>query len=143
VPVSTPGNGGTQFEGYFSTLKSILETLVKDPVPSGKINVIVCNLNPGDVRNIKEILDAFKMDYILFPDVSDTLDAPFDKNYRRIPYGGTKIRDIEKMSGALATIEIGFTISKELSPGQFLSDRYEYVFIKCPFPLALKIPIYF
>ncbi len=138
VPVSTPGYGGTQFEGYFSALKSILESLPEVDVPNGKINVIVCSLNPGDVRNIKEILDAFKVNYTLFPDVSDTLDAPYDKDYNRIPLGGTKIRDIQKMAGAYATIEIGHTISKELSPGQYLYDRYGVSLYKCPIPIGIE-----
>ncbi|HEX3029635.1 MAG TPA: nitrogenase component 1, partial [Clostridia bacterium] len=138
VPVSTPGYGGTQFEGYFSALKSILESLSTVDVPNGKINVIVCSLNPGDVRNIKEILDAFRVNYTLFPDVSDTLDAPYDKDYNRIPLGGTKIRDIEKMAGAYATIELGHTISKELSPGQYLYDRYGVSLYKCPIPIGIE-----
>ncbi len=138
IPVATPGYGGTQFEGYFSALKSIVGSLAKNDIPNGKINVIVCNLNPGDVRNIKEILNAFKIDYILFPDVSETLDAPYDKNYNRIPFGGTKIHDIEKMAGAAATIEIGCTIDKELSPGQYLMDKYGVKLYKCPIPIGIE-----
>lgn len=138
VPVSTPGYGGTQTEGYFSALKSMVVNLAKNDTPNGKINIIVSNLSPGDVRNIKEILNAFKVDYILFPDVSDTLDAPYDRNFKRIPSGGTKIRDIEKMAGATATVEIGYTIDKNLSPGQYLLDKYEISLYKCPIPIGIQ-----
>jgi nitrogenase molybdenum-iron protein NifN len=138
VPVSTPGYGGTQTEGYFAALKSMVADLAKNNNPNGKINIIVSNLSPGDVRNIKEILNAFKVDYILFPDVSDTLDAPYDKNFIRIPPGGTKIRDIEKMAGAAATVEIGYTVDKALSPGQYLLDKYEISLYKCPIPIGIE-----
>jgi nitrogenase molybdenum-iron protein NifN len=42
------------------------------------------------------------------------------------------------MAGAYATIEIGHTISKELSPGQYLYDRYGVSLYKCPIPIGIE-----
>jgi nitrogenase molybdenum-iron protein NifN len=138
VPVPTPGYGGTQFEGYFSALKAMVVELAKNNRSNGKVNIIVSNLNPGDVRNIKEILEAFKISYTMFPDVSETLDAPYSKDYKRIPPGGTKVSDIVNMPGASATIEIGYTISKELSPGQYLMERWGVKLYRCPIPIGIE-----
>ncbi|HEY9060374.1 MAG TPA: nitrogenase cofactor biosynthesis protein NifB [Pseudobacteroides sp.] len=138
VPVPTPGYGGTQFEGYFSALKAMVSGLAKNSKPNSKVNIIVSNLNPGDVRNIKEILEAFKISYTMFPDVSETLDAPYSRDYKRIPPGGTKISDIVNMPGAPASIEIGYTISKELSPGQYLLDKWGVKFYRCPLPIGIE-----
>lgn len=136
VPTATPGYGGSQFEGYFTALKSILEQLAKNSIPNNKINVIASHMSPGDVRNIKDILDMFQIDYILLPDISRTLDAPFSNEYLRIQRGGTKIEDIEIMPGARATIEISAMISEELSPGKYLLDKYNVPLYRCPIPIG-------
>lgn len=138
IPTSTPGYGGTQSEGYFTAVKSIVMELAKDSTPNNKINVIASHMSPGDVRNIKSILEAFEIDYILLPDISNTLDAPFSKEYSRIQKGGTTLEDISIMAGVRATLEISSTVSDELSPGQYLKDTYNIPLYKCPIPIGLE-----
>ncbi len=138
IPVSTPGYGGSEFEGYYSALCSIVKTIVKETFPNGKVNVIAGMLNPGDIRNIKSLLNAFGIDYILLPDISNTLDAPYSTKYRRIPEGGTKIPDIEKMAGAAATIEIGLTIPESLSPGKYLLEKFNIPLYRCSLPIGIE-----
>ncbi len=138
VPVSTPGYGGTQFEGYFSALLGIVREFAKDTSPNHKINVIVPNLNPGDVRNIKSILKAFEINYILLPDVSVTLDAPYEKEYSRIPRGGTRLAEIDKMAGAAATLELGITVPEKLSPGAYLKEAFGVPLYRCPLPMGVE-----
>jgi len=138
IPVALPGYGGTQAEGYYKTLRKIVETYSEDSIPNGKINIICANLNPGDVRNIKEILEDFGVEYILLPDVSNTLDAPYSKEYKRIPEGGTKYNDIKIMAGAVATIEMGLTISDSESPGEYLEEVFGVPLHKCPIPIGIK-----
>ncbi len=138
IPMSTAGYGGTGFEGYFSALLSIVKSVAKDNRPNGKINVIVGNVSPGDVRNIKGILDSFSIDYIILPDISDTLDSPYSKEYSRIPKGGTRLEDIRRMAGSSATIELGVTIPEALSPGQYLLSAYNVPLYKCPIPMGIE-----
>ncbi|MFZ5986545.1 MAG: nitrogenase cofactor biosynthesis protein NifB [Bacillota bacterium] len=138
VPIPTPGYGGTQFEGYYMALTSLVKHLASDSTPNGKINVIAGNLNPGDIRNIKSMLDGFGIEYILLPDVSNTLDSPYKQEYKKIADGGTKIEDIRKMAGALATIEMGLTVSEQMSPGQYLKDKFNVPLYKCSIPIGIK-----
>lgn len=139
ISVPTPGYGGTQFEGYYLALRKIVEKLcTKKCVNFGGINVICANLNPGDVRNIKEILNGFGMQYTILPDVSNTLDSPHNDKYLRIPKGGTKIEDIKRMSGAIATIEMGMTIDEEKSPGAYLRDSFGVPLYKCGIPIGIR-----
>ncbi len=138
VPVSTPGYGGSQFEGYFAVLTDIVRVISTDNKPNGKINIIASNMNPGDIRNIKGILEAFNISYTLLPDVSRTLDAPYSTEFKRIPDGGTKLEDIKKMAGAMATIELGITVPELLSPGRLLNERYNVPFYRCPLPIGIK-----
>lgn len=138
ITASTPGYGGTQYEGYFLALRNIVQKLCKPIEKSERINVIVPSLNPADIRHLKDILNAFDIDYIMLPDISETLDAEFSTSYKRIPEGGTKIQDIVEMSGASATVEFALTIDDKLSPGQYLKDNFEVPLYKLPLPIGLE-----
>lgn len=138
IPISTPGYGGTQFEGFYSALISLTKELTRKCEPTGKVNIIMGNMNPGDVRNIKKLLDSFEIDYTMLPDVSNTLDAPYKKEYKRIPDGGTKVSDIEKMAGAKATLEIGLTIPDKLSPGLYLEKEFGVPLYRCAMPVGIS-----
>jgi nitrogenase molybdenum-iron protein NifN len=89
VPVSTAGYAGTQFEGFYSALFSIVQNIVTEKRSGKKINIIAGNINPGDIRNIKSIIEQFTDDYVILPDISDTLDAPYKKEYNKL----NKIKD--------------------------------------------------
>lgn len=138
VPVSTPGYGGTNYEGFYFTLRKILETIAVDTTPTDSINIIAGNLTPADIRKIKEILNLFDIRYTILPDVSKTLDAPFTTDYQKLSSEGTKIKDIEKMAGASITIEMGMLISEDLSPGKYLEETYGIPLYRCPLPIGLK-----
>jgi nitrogenase cofactor biosynthesis protein NifB len=138
ITSSTAGYAGSQYEGYFRTLKAIVEKLCKTMDKHSKINVILPPLSPGDVRNIKDILDNFEMDYILFPDISDTLDAPYKPGYKRIPEGGTKLEDIISMSGSRATIEMAVAVDDTISPGHYLKENFGVPLFRVPIPIGLQ-----
>lgn len=138
VTAPTPGYGATQAEGYYVVLRKIVEQICEKSEKTGKLNIICANLNPGDVRNIKRILDDFRIGYTILPDVSNTLDSPHNEKYRRIPKGGTKVEDIKNMPGATATIEMGCTISDANSPGVYLRDKFGVPLYKCKIPIGLR-----
>lgn len=138
VPIYTPGYGGTHFEGYYSALVGMVKELSKKCEATGKVNIIMGNMNPGDVRNIKRLLERFDIDYTMLPDVSETLDAPYREKYKRIPDGGTKLSDIEKMAGAKATIEIGLTVPDKLSPGLYLEKEFNVPLYRCAMPVGIS-----
>ncbi|MEZ0536689.1 nitrogenase component 1 [Caldicellulosiruptoraceae bacterium PP1] len=141
VPISSKGFLGTEFEGYFLALLSLLETILDNQNKQQKnnaINVIVPNMSPADLRNIKSILDSFEIDYILFPDYSETLDAPFSKRYKKISDGGISIDEIKRMTGALATIELSLTVPDRFSPGKYLEDIFSVPLYRIPIPIGIK-----
>lgn len=138
ITVPTPGYSGSQAEGYYRALRKIVEQVAEKGEKNKKINIIAANLNPGDIRNIKAMLERMEIEYILLPDVSETLDAPHNKEYKRIPEGGTKISDIKDMANSIATIEMGMSIEDEYSPGMYLQETFGVPFYKCGIPIGLK-----
>jgi nitrogenase molybdenum-iron protein alpha/beta subunit len=138
ITTNTPGYGGTLYEGYFTALCDIIKGVTKKTVLNNKVNIIMSHISPGDIRNIKSILESFDIDYIMLPDISNTFDSPFSKEFRRIPDGGTKYKDIEEMSGSKATIEIGVTIPDSISPGKILSEEFDVPLYSCPIPIGIE-----
>lgn len=138
ITVPTPGYSGSQAEGYYRALRKIVEQVAEKGEKSKKVNIIAGNLNPGDIRNIKYILESIGVEYILLPDVSETLDGPHNKEYKRIPDGGTKLSGIKDMANSVATIEMGMTIDDEDSPGLYLKETFGVPLYKCGIPMGLK-----
>jgi nitrogenase molybdenum-iron protein NifN len=137
VTVSTPGYGGTHTEGYFLAVKRLVARLAKKTKKHSRINVIVPNLSPADIREIKRILRLLKVEFILCPDFSDTLDRPFERPYKKIPEGGAKLADIAEMPGAAATIQMGITVDDNISPGRYLETEFGVPLYNLPVPMGI------
>ncbi len=137
VTVATPGYGGTHTDGYFLTVKRLVARLAKKTKKHSRINVIVPNLSPADIREIKRILHLFKVEFILIPDFSDTLDRPFERPYKKIPEGGTKLADIAEIPGAAATIQVGITVDDNISPGRYLETEFGVPLYNLPVPMGI------
>ena len=138
VTASTPGYGGSHFEGYFLTLKRVIMQLTEPTEKNNKINIIIPNMSPADIRELKRILQQMSIEYILCPDFSDTLDRPFSRPYTKMSDNGTKLADIKIMGGALATIQMGVTIDDNISPGQYLADEYNVPLYNIPIPIGVE-----
>lgn len=140
ITVSTPGYGGSQFEGYYLSLRKIVEqtTVEINSTSNNKVNIIAGNLTPAEIRRIKEIVSLFELEYTILPDISETLASPYTENYKKIPLGGTSIEGIKNMGTAVATIEMGALVSEDISPGAYLRDNFNVPLYSLPLPIGLK-----
>ncbi len=139
IDVSSPGYGGTQFEGYFRALYSIVSKIeMKDSKTKGDhINVITSPISPADTRFLKETFEQYDMDVILLPDISDNLDGVYTDKYEKLPKHGTALDDIKRMSQAKLTIEICST-DITYSPGVYLEDNYDVPLLRINLPVGLR-----
>ena len=138
ITASTPGYGGSHFEGYFFTLKRVIMQLAEATSKNNKINIIIPNISPADIRELKRILEQMKIEYVLCPDFSDTLDRPFLPTYTKMSENGTKIVDIKGMGGAVATIQMGVTIDDAISPGKYLEEQFGVPLYNIPIPIGVE-----
>jgi nitrogenase molybdenum-iron protein NifN len=138
VTAPTPGYGGTHTEGYFYTLKRIVTTLAEKTDKHAKVNIIIPNISPADIRELKRLLQLLDISYTLCPDFADTLDRPLARPYTKIPAGGTTVDDIRAMPGAVATIQLGLTVADELSPGKYLQDEFGVPLYNVPIPTGIE-----
>ncbi len=138
VTAATPGYGGTHTEGYWSTLRELVSQLTAPTPMHTGINVIVpAALSPADLREIKRWLDLFGAKYTMLPDISETMDRPYEPSYGKIAEGGTSLNSIRQMSGAVATLELGGPVEDKMSPGVWLKDTFDVPVVKLPIPIGL------
>ncbi|HWR44808.1 nitrogenase component 1 [Sporomusa sp.] len=138
IAANTPGYGGSHSEGYWLTVRRLVETLATPAERHNKVNVIIPSMSPADIRELKRLLGAMDIDYTLCPDISDTLDQPYLPAYSKLPTGGTPVADICRMSGAPATIELGVTIEDSVSPGRYLQDTFGVPLYSVPIPIGIE-----
>ncbi len=138
IPIQSPGYGGTQFGGYFTALRAVVENVEMNISKNEKINIVTGPISSADTRHLKEILDDFYIDYILLPDISENLDGVHSKKYNRLPGSGTSIEDIKCMAGAKATIELTTFIKEEYSVGGYLEEAFGVKNYRINMPRGLR-----
>ncbi|MFT8887709.1 MAG: nitrogenase cofactor biosynthesis protein NifB [Ethanoligenens sp.] len=138
VSVPSPGYGGSQFEGFLAATRAIVATLATDTTPNQSINVISSYMSPAEMRTLKDILNAFELDYTLLPDISENLDRVYNPVYNRLPQDGTDLDAIRRMAGARFTLEIGTFSSENNSAAQYLHDTFHIPYKRIPLPIGLR-----
>jgi nitrogenase molybdenum-iron protein NifN len=150
IHASTPSYKGTHMDGFHD---AVLATIVETATGNKKSNHI--NIFPGfvsteDLRHLKDVLNDFGLDYVLFPDYSDTLDNPNWKEYQLIPEGGTLPEDLQRTGSAITTIEFGSVLNNRdyqgglknnnmrLSAGKWLEKNFDVPCNTMGLPIGIK-----
>jgi nitrogenase molybdenum-iron protein alpha/beta subunit/MoaA/NifB/PqqE/SkfB family radical SAM enzyme len=137
VTVQSAGYAGTQFEGFFRTLRALVEQTEPDASPNGKINIVTNMISPADTRWLKGFVAQLGVDAIFLPDLSENLDGAHADVYERLPAGGTPLSEIARMAGARATVELSTFYDESYSPGQYLYDNYGVPLHRLALPVSL------
>jgi nitrogenase molybdenum-iron protein alpha/beta subunit len=138
IPVSSPGYGGSQTEGHFRFLRSVLEAVESDATAHDGINVIVGPMSPADVRALKDILASLGVAATILPDCSESLDGVRAPEYSRVHQGGTPLDAIARMAGARHTLELAAFVRPELSVAEYLHDAYRVPYTRLNVPVGLR-----
>lgn len=112
VYVSTPDFKGAFQDGWAAAVNQLVETLVERPALgarlSRKINVLPgCHITPGDIDELRDMIEAFGLQAHFLPDLSGSLDGHIPDNFTPTTLGGIGIGEIRSMGSALATMAIG------------------------------------
>jgi nitrogenase molybdenum-iron protein beta chain len=114
IHANTPSYIGSHIVGFSNMTKGMVAYLSRNSnIPNGKINIIPGFVNPGDMREIKRILRLMGVNFIMFPDTSNVMDAPLTGNYNIFPKGGTKVEDIIDAGNSKATLALGSFASRD------------------------------
>jgi nitrogenase molybdenum-iron protein NifN len=113
VYVSTPDFKGAFQDGWASTVTRMVEVLIETPAANAvrdanRVNILPgCHLTPGDLEELREILEAFGLVPSFLPDLSGSLDGHIPDDFTPTTIGGISIEEIASMGSAAWTIAIG------------------------------------
>ena len=142
ITAPTPGYGGSHGDGYWYTLRCVVEQLSLPPDSTNRpdeVNIIVpITFSPADVREMKRTLNSMGISYTILPDISETMDRPYENAYTKMPSGGTSMAAIHNMGGAKATIEFGSPGDERKFPGKFLEEKFGVPYYRIASPIGLK-----
>lgn len=140
VPVASPGYGGTQFEGYFRFVRSLVETMDMLPELAGEhqLNIVCGPMSPADMRFLTDLVAAFDINAVIVPDLSENLDRARLEVYDRTPTGGTPLERVASMAGSDLTIELATFLPEESSPGKVLETRFGIPCTRLNLPVGLR-----
>ncbi|MFZ5448529.1 MAG: nitrogenase component 1 [Thermodesulfobacteriota bacterium] len=138
VTVSTPSYSGTHMEGFHSAIKAVVDQMASGGEPTGAVNILPGFVSPADIRYLREIVADFGLTGIILPDISETLDAPAQLDYDKIPAGGTPLKAIRSMGASRATLQFGRTLTLEETAGGLLEQRFRVPCHSLGLPLGLR-----
>ena len=123
VYASTPSYQGTHMDGFHEAVFALVKTFAEPGRTSEAINIFPGFVSPEDLRHIKRILADFRIQYIMIPDYSLSLDNPNWDDYTRIPEGGTPVDVIRESGKSLGSIEFGNVFNKGALAGRIREAR--------------------
>lgn len=109
VYVSTPDYVGAFEDGYKHAVSGIVRALVKPlPVEPGLVTLLPgSHLSPGDIDELREMIEAFGFAVIVLPDISGSLDGHIPPDWRGTTLGGTTLEQIRAAGASAFTIGVG------------------------------------
>ena len=109
VYVSTPDYVGAFQDGWAKAVEKMIRELAEPgPLVPNQINVLAgSHLTPGDIEELREIIEAFGFNPIIFPDLSGSLDGHIPDNFSPTTLGGTRVEDIRRLGSSQFTLAIG------------------------------------
>ncbi|MGB5594024.1 MAG: nitrogenase iron-molybdenum cofactor biosynthesis protein NifN [Crocosphaera sp.] len=121
ISVSTPDYKGSLQDGYTAAVESIVAAdygNVADnepPMVGMKPQVtVLCasHLSPGDVEELKAIIEGFGLTPIMIPDLSRSLDGHLEDNYHTVTTGGTSLTQLKQLNRSCLTLAVGESMRK-------------------------------
>jgi nitrogenase molybdenum-iron protein NifN len=113
VYVSTPDFKDAFQDGWSKAVAKMIDELVEPAAPKvvrdpKQVNVLPgSHLTPGDIDELRDILDAFGLRASFLPDIAGSLDGHVPDDFTPTTHGGVSVAEIAGMGAAAFTIAIG------------------------------------
>ena len=113
VYCSTPDFKGAFQDGWAAAVTRMVEVLVETPAANAtreanRINILPgCHLTPGDMEELRDIVEAFGLEPSFLPDLSGSLDGHIPETFTPTTIGGISVEEIARLGRAAWTIAIG------------------------------------
>jgi nitrogenase molybdenum-iron protein NifN len=110
VSVSTPDYVGAFQDGWARAVTQLVSQLPRldEPPRADSVNVLPgSHLTPGDLEELRELIEAFGLRPSFVPDIAGSLDGHMPDQWLGTTLGGTLLADLQALGGAAHTLAIG------------------------------------
>lgn len=110
VYVDTPDYVGAFQDGWAKAVTALVSQLPHQGVPRNPLAVNVlpgCHITPGDIEELRDIIESFGLQPTFVPDVSGSLDGHMPEQWLGTTLGGTSLPALRALGGAGLTLAIG------------------------------------
>ena len=110
VYVSTPDYSGAFQDGWAKAVATLVEQVPRPDAPRREqaVNVLPGgHLSPGDIEELRELIEAFGLQPTFVPDVSGSLDGHIPDDWLGTTLGGTPLAALRELGGAAHTLALG------------------------------------
>lgn len=117
ISVSTPDYKGALQDGFAATVEQIVATdygeTLPNPTDAPQVTVLASSmLAPGDVEEIKTLVEAFGLSPLVVPDLADSLDGHLEDDYQTTSAGGTTRSQLQQLGNSIFTLAVGESMRK-------------------------------
>ncbi|WP_242052096.1 bifunctional nitrogenase iron-molybdenum cofactor biosynthesis protein NifEN [Phormidium sp. FACHB-1136] len=124
VLASTPDYKGSLEDGFAAAVESLVQTMPEPGEVNPKQITLLASaaLGPGDVAELKEIVEAFGLTPIVLPDLSTSLDGHLDDaDHYTTATGGTTVAELKAVGRSALTLALGGSMAKAAA---ILTERF-------------------
>jgi nitrogenase molybdenum-iron protein NifN len=113
VYVSTPDFKDAFQDGWGKTVARMIEVMVESPKNAirrdpARVNVLPgCHLSPGDLDELRTIIEDFGLEPTFLPDLAGSLDGHIPDDFTPTTIGGVGVEEISTMGYSSWTIAVG------------------------------------
>ena len=138
IHVNTPSYQGSHITGFSGMCKAMVSYLSKSDgaIKKSQMNVLPGFVNPGDMREIRRIVDLLGVKMIMFPDTAGVLDTPLTSKYQMYPEGGATVAEIRDAGNSEVTLALGSYASHDAA--EVLQEKCGVTGIPLRLPIGIK-----
>ncbi|NJK63189.1 MAG: nitrogenase iron-molybdenum cofactor biosynthesis protein NifN [Synechococcaceae cyanobacterium SM2_3_1] len=109
VMASTPDFKGSLQDGFATVVNSLLGTLPQPGrVKSNQVTILASvAFTPGDIQEVKDMVEAFGLHPIVVPDLSGSLDGHLGEGLATTTSGGTRVSELQEIGRSAFTLALG------------------------------------
>ena len=110
VFANTPDFSGGFEDGFGKAVTGIIEEVVQPSATTvkGQVNVLAgCHLTPGDIEELRDLIEGFGLTPIFLPDLSLSMSGRQPPDFTATSLGGVTVEQIAAMGASEATLVVG------------------------------------
>ncbi|MDR2765493.1 MAG: Fe-only nitrogenase subunit beta [Tannerella sp.] len=136
IPIHTPSFVGSMISGYDIAVRDFVAYFAcKGEAVNGKINLITGWVNPGDVTELKSLLNEMDVPATVLFEIED-FDSPLMPDGNHVSHGNTTIEDLRSTADAIGTIALNRYEGGKAA--QYLEQEFDVPAIIGPTPIGIR-----